>query len=110
MMRQHKVSKLPVCSADHHIISLVTSRHMKKLAKYPRASRDLNGCLLVGASVPVGTAPGAAATGSSDTETLGGVDFQRARELVEAGVDVLFTDHGHYATGHEHLNFVRALK
>lgn len=48
--------------------------------KYPHANQDPNGCLIVGAAIGVGDA-----------------SFERAKALVEAGVNILFVDsaHGH---------------
>jgi len=107
-MRTSRVSKLPVVSEEGVLISLVTSRDLKNSKKFPQASRDNNGQLLVGAAMPVGTARGAA-----DPDN-GGADWQRATALVEAGVDVLFMVGGHgdlgWASGDDQLKFLSRLK
>ncbi len=79
-LRRNKIEKLPVVEDDGTLKGLITVKDIFKRRAHPNASKDAHGRLLVGAAV-----------GASAAE-LG-----RARELVEAGADVLVVDsaHGH---------------
>ena len=78
IMHKHKIEKLPIIDADDHLQGLITIKDIKKRIEYPSANKDGYGRLLVGAAIGVG-------------------QLDRARALVEAGVDVLVLDsaHGH---------------
>jgi IMP dehydrogenase len=80
LLRQHKVEKLPIVDADGRLRGLITVKDFVKSEKYPLATKDPTGRLVVGAAVGVG----------EDS-------FKRAMALVDAGVDVLVVDtaHGH---------------
>lgn len=76
----NKVEKLPLIDKEGRLVGLITSKDMKTKRKYPNASKDRKGRLMVGASVGV-------------------VDdyLERAHALAGANVDVLivFIAHGH---------------
>ncbi len=81
MLHEHRIEKLPV--VDHDGVTLVgmfTIKDIIKTEKFPSASKDSSGRLLVGAALGIGE------------ETL-----QRAGALLDSGVDVLVVDtaHGH---------------
>jgi IMP dehydrogenase len=80
ILHRNKVEKLPVVDADGRLTGLITVKDISKRIEYPDATKDEQGRLRVGAAVGVG--PDAT---------------ERARALVEAGVDVLVLDtaHGH---------------
>lgn len=80
ILRQHRVEKLPVVSADGILKGLITIKDIQKQRAFPNANKDQYGRLVVGAAVGVG------ADG-----------IKRADALVEAGVDLLCVDsaHGH---------------
>ena len=80
LLARNKVEKLPLIDADGRLTGLFTVKDFVKSDKYPHATKDANGRLVVGAAVGVG----------EDAE-------KRARLLVEAGVDFLIVDtaHGH---------------
>ena len=80
LLAGHKVEKLPLIDADGRLRGLFTVKDFVKSDKYPHATKDANGRLVVGAAVGVG----------EDAE-------KRAKSLVEAGVDFLIVDtaHGH---------------
>jgi IMP dehydrogenase len=80
ILHRHKIEKLPIVDADGRLRGLITVKDIEKRIRYPHASKDAQGRLLVGAAVGVG--PDA---------------LERAEALVGAAVDVLVVDtaHGH---------------
>jgi len=78
IFRTNKVEKLPVVDENNRLAGLITIKDLKKRQEYPNANKDSFGRLRVGAAIGVG-------------------QLERARALVEAGVDVLVLDsaHGH---------------
>jgi len=78
IMHQHKIEKLPIIDEDGHLKGLVTIKDINKRIAYPHANKDDFGRLRVGAAIGVG-------------------QLERAKALVDAGVDVLVLDsaHGH---------------
>src|SRR5262245_38799049 len=80
ILGRHKVEKLPVVDADGRLRGLITVKDIQKKLDFPRATKDEQGRLRVGAAVGVGTDA-----------------LDRAAALVDAGVDVLVVDtaHGH---------------
>jgi IMP dehydrogenase len=80
LLRQHKVEKLPLVDAGGRLCGLITVKDFSKSEKFPNASKDAAGRLMVGAAVGVG------ADGK-----------RRAQALADAGVDFLVVDtsHGH---------------
>jgi IMP dehydrogenase len=80
ILHRHKIEKLPVVDAEGRLRGLITVKDIFKRRQYPNAAKDEHGRLRVGAAVGTRRA-----------------DLDRARELVNAGVDVLVVDsaHGH---------------
>ncbi len=80
ILHRHRIEKLPVVNEDGTLAGLITVKDIVKRRQHPNASKDERGRLLVGAAV------GASAS-----------DRDRARALIDAGVDVLVVDtaHGH---------------
>ncbi|MFM1965548.1 MAG: hypothetical protein RL134_1273 [Actinomycetota bacterium] len=80
ILAKHKVEKLPLVHADGRLGGLFTVKDFVKSDKYPLATKDADGRLIVGAAVGVGP----------DAE-------KRAHDLIDAGVDLLIVDtaHGH---------------
>ena len=78
-LKQFKVEKLPIVDENFKIKGLITIKDIRKKKEYPNASKDMHGRLLVGAAVGVRDG------------------LERARALVDAGVDVIVVDsaHGH---------------
>ena len=79
-LAQHRIEKLPVVDADGVLRGLITVKDIFKRREHPNANKDQHGRLRVGAAVGAGRD-----------------DLERARILVDAGVDVLVVDsaHGH---------------
>jgi IMP dehydrogenase len=77
---QHRIEKLPLVDDDKKLRGLITIKDFDKSEKYPLASKDAAGRLLVAAAVGVG----------QDA-------WERSMALVDAGVDILVVDtaHGH---------------
>lgn len=80
LLRRHKIEKLPLVDEAGVLKGLITVKDFVKAEQYPRAAKDTEGRLLVGAAV--GASPEA---------------LERAQALAEAGVDFLVVDtsHGH---------------
>ncbi len=80
LLHQHRIEKVLVVNDDFHLRGMITVKDIQKAKDYPRACKDSQERLRVGAAV--GTGEG--------TE-------ERVRALVAAGVDVIVVDtaHGH---------------
>ncbi len=80
LLHKHRIEKLLRINDNYELTGLLTIKDIEKKQKYPKASQDSSGRLLVGAAVGVG----------SDLD-------DRAAALIGAGVDVLVVDtaHGH---------------
>jgi IMP dehydrogenase len=80
ILGKHRVEKLPVVDANGKLKGLITVKDIHKRRQYPNANKDRHGRLRVAAAVGAG----------SDMR-------ERARALVDAGVDALVVDtaHGH---------------
>lgn len=80
LLGQHKVEKLPLVDEAGRLCGLITVKDFTKTEQYPRAAKDEEGRLLVGAAVGVG----------EDGK-------RRAQALADAGADFLVVDtaHGH---------------
>ncbi len=78
IMHKNKIEKLPIIDDDGFLKGLVTIKDIKKRIEYPNSNKDDFGRLRVGAAIGVG-------------------QMDRAKALVDAGVDVLVLDsaHGH---------------
>ena len=82
LLHRHRIEKLPIVDGEGRIRGLITVKDIQKRVEFPRATKDAQGRLRVGAAVGVG--PDA---------------VERAQALVAAGADVLVVDtaHGHSA-------------
>jgi IMP dehydrogenase len=80
LLHKHRIEKVLVVNADHELTGMITVKDFQKATEFPRACKDENGRLRVGAAV--GTTP--------DT-------MDRVAALREAGVDLVVVDtaHGH---------------
>jgi IMP dehydrogenase len=80
LLAQHRIEKLPLVDEHNKLRGLITVKDFDKSEKYPLASKDAAGRLMVAAAVGVG----------QDA-------WERSMSLIEAGVDVLVVDtaHGH---------------
>ncbi len=80
ILAKHRIEKLPVVDAEGVLKGLITVKDIFKRREHPNANKDRHGRLRV-----------AAAVGGAQDAT------ERARRLVDAGVDVLVVDsaHGH---------------
>ena len=77
-MQKHKIEKLPIVDDNDKLMGLITIKDIEKKEKHPNANKDEHGRLRVAAAIGVG-------------------QLDRAKALVEAGVDVIVLDsaHGH---------------
>ena len=93
ILQENKIEKLPVVDAENHLVGLITYKDITKAKNKPMACKDEKGRLRVAAGVGV----------TADT-------LDRARALVEAGVDAIVIDtaHGHSKGVVEKLKQVKA--
>ncbi|MDI3547264.1 MAG: dehydrogenase [Halanaerobiales bacterium] len=79
-LQEHKIEKLPLVDENNVLKGLITIKDIEKAERFPNASKDKQGRLIVGAAVGV----------AEDTD-------ERVKALVEAEVDVIVIDtaHGH---------------
>ncbi len=78
VLQEHKIEKLPIVDDEGVLRGLITIKDIEKREQFPNANKDEFGRLRVGAAIGVG-------------------QMDRAKALVEAGVDVIVLDsaHGH---------------
>ncbi len=78
ILHKHKIEKLPIIDKDGKLAGLITVKDLKKRKDFPNSNKDKFGRLRVGAAIGVG-------------------QIDRAKALIDAGVDVLVLDsaHGH---------------
>jgi len=78
VLQRHKIEKLPIVDEHDKLIGLITIKDIEKKEQYPNANKDKFGRLRVAAAIGVG-------------------QLERAKKLVDAGVDVIVLDsaHGH---------------
>ena len=81
LLHQHRIEKLLVVDKNYKCVGLITVKDIEKAEKFPSASKDKFGRLIVGGAIGVGDEEG----------------FARASALDKAGVDVFVIDtaHGH---------------
>jgi len=83
LLHRHRIEKVLVVSRDFELRGMITAKDFQKASDYPRACKDSNGALRVGAAVGTGF--------DSD---------ERVAALVQAGVDVIVVDTSHgYSKG-----------
>ncbi len=80
LLNTYKIEKLPIVDKEFRLKGLITIKDIEKRKKYPNSCKDKLGRLMVGAAV--GT---------------GGDTMDRAKLLINAGVDIIVIDtaHGH---------------
>jgi IMP dehydrogenase len=80
ILHEHRIEKLPVLDNSRKIVGLITSKDILKMERFPSASKDKKGRLLVGAAVGVK-----------------GDFLDRTEALLEGGADAIVVDiaHGH---------------
>ena len=86
LLHRHRIEKILVVNGEFELKGLVTVKDIQKARDYPLAAKDSQGRLTVAAAVGTGPEEG-----------------ERARLLVEAGVDLLVLD-----TAHAHTESVLA--
>ncbi|OFN74354.1 IMP dehydrogenase [Corynebacterium sp. HMSC070E08] len=78
LLSANKVEKLPIVNDENKLVGLITVKDFVKTEQFPNASKDSSGRLLVAAGIGTGEE-----------------SYQRAGQLVDAGVDVLVVDSAH---------------
>lgn len=89
LLQKHKIEKLPLVDETGTLKGLITIKDIEKAIQFPKAAKDQQGRLLVGAAIGI----------SKDTT-------ERATAVVEAGADLLVVDSAH---GH-HINIIEAVR
>lgn len=92
LLHEHRIEKVLVIDDDFRLKGLITVNDFQKSERFPSASKDGQGRLLVGAAVGTG----------ADTPA-------RVEALIEAGVDVIVVDtaHGHSAGVIERVRWIK---
>jgi IMP dehydrogenase len=92
LLAKHKIEKLPLVDSEGRLTGLITVKDFVKSEQFPRATKDAESRLMVGAAVG-----------------FFGDAWERAMTLIDAGVDVLVVDTAH---GHTRLllDMVRRLR
>jgi IMP dehydrogenase len=92
LLKEHKIEKLPLIDGAGRLRGLITVKDFTKSEKFPNATKDAGGRLVVGAAIGVG----------EDAKL-------RAQSLIEAGADFLIVDtaHGHAQSV---LDMIRQIK
>ncbi|WP_311521502.1 IMP dehydrogenase [uncultured Corynebacterium sp.] len=78
LLSANKVEKLPIVDDENKLVGLITVKDFVKTEQFPNAAKDASGRLLVAAGIGTGEE-----------------SYQRAGQLVDAGVDVLVVDSAH---------------
>ncbi|MCA9425739.1 MAG: IMP dehydrogenase [Candidatus Omnitrophica bacterium] len=94
ILQKHRIEKLPIVNEKGDLRGLITIKDIEKRRKFPNAAKDEEGRLLSAAAVGAGG------------------DFEeRAKALVDAGVDLLCVDsaHGHSKMVLEAVRRIRVL-
>jgi IMP dehydrogenase len=80
LLHQHRIEKLLVVDDEYHCVGLVTVKDIEKATLHPFAAKDSEGRLRVAAA-----------------STVGDHGYERALQLMDAGVDAIVIDtaHGH---------------
>ncbi|WP_036290928.1 IMP dehydrogenase [Methylosinus sp. PW1] len=80
LLHHHRIEKLLVVDEDYHCVGLVTVKDIEKATLHPHAAKDAEGRLRVAAAA-----------------TVGDRGYERALQLIDAGVDLIVIDtaHGH---------------
>lgn len=76
ILHKNRIEKLPLVDKDNHLVGLITAKDIITRQRFPDATRDDEGQLMVGAAV-------------------GPFDLDRAIELERAGADLIVVDTAH---------------
>ncbi len=92
LLRRNKIEKLPILESDGRLVGLITAKDIVKRRQFPTATKDAKGRLRVAAAIGVR-----------------GDYLDRAKNLLEADVDILVVDiaHGHSAYAIDTLKEIR---
>ena len=95
LLHEHRIEKLLVVDAQNKCVGLITVKDIEKSEKYPHASKDELGRLIVGGAIGVGEKEG----------------ILRGMELIKSEVDFLVIDtaHGHSASVIETLKEIKKI-
>jgi IMP dehydrogenase len=94
ILHKNRIEKLPVVAEDGKLVGLITIKDIEKSIAYPNANKDKYGRLRCAAAIGVGD-----------------LEYDRAKALVEAGVDAIIIDtaHGHSKGVMDMVKKVKAL-
>ncbi|EQB71351.1 MAG: hypothetical protein AMDU1_APLC00029G0021 [Thermoplasmatales archaeon A-plasma] len=90
ILHKNRIEKLPLVDRNGRVVGLITAKDIRNREKFPEASRDENGQLLVGAAV-------------------GPFDLERAQALEKEGVDAIVIDTAH-AHNENVLNSIKKMR
>ena len=78
ILHKHRIEKLPIVDSQGSLKGLITIKDIEKATAFPQATKDRHGRLFVGSAVGIGLK-----------------ERDRAKSLVQAGVDLLCVDTAH---------------
>ncbi len=78
ILHEHRIEKLPLVDSQGALAGLITMKDIMKIAEFPRATKDEQGRLAVGAAVGVKAS-----------------ELKRVEHLLEAGADCIVVDIAH---------------
>ena len=93
ILHRHRIEKLIVVDKNYKCVGLITVKDIEKAERFPSASKDKMGRLLVGAAIGVGEKQG----------------LERLSYLIDVGVDIAVIDtaHGHTKNVIETLKLIK---
>lgn len=78
ILHEHRIEKLPLVDTGGHVVGLITMKDILKIVRYPKATKDARGRLMVGAAVGVREK-----------------ELKRVEALLAAGADCIVVDIAH---------------
>lgn len=92
ILHEHRIEKLPLVDAEGKLVGLITLKDIMKISKFPKATKDQRGRLMVGAAVGVRES-----------------ELYRIERLLEAGADCIVVDIAH-GDSEQEIEMIRQIR